>query len=479
MSPYGMVVVTPCFSAWVKRVDIRRFSMSSIPNPALKSATQLSSEAKNGVRSLRKKRRRVVRRSVRAGVRRKLVSFALVVSLLILPGPGLAARDVRALASTAVDLTTAPSRYLQPILRSLFGPRARTRLQRETLTDRAGRVARIHISPRKFVAYEGQSQNFSARPVNMAGQTIQGVRFNWEASDPGKVQIDDAGRATFLEPGRARITCRAGTAQASVPVLVRPGRRPRQSDAEWWADQQSLNEAATPTGSSGSNGTSGYGDLLAGLIDKLVPTAEAQSSWPNDFGYDELWTEPRNLVGSPLNRAVEATRIGAVLPEGSNFEFAVPIVGLGGRGLGTSLTLFYNSRVWSRRNNSLAFDAISGWPGPGFSLGFGRVVFHTTQGGGNPTGKYVLIDTDGTRRYLGTGTWMEGGIFQASDGTHITYNGNARYGGTLTYNNGTNVTITAVNNRLVPTQIFDQPDQSVPCEPSSDNDAAWRQHRAQ
>ncbi|MFY9611288.1 MAG: hypothetical protein WAU45_22100 [Blastocatellia bacterium] len=315
-----------------------------------------------------------------------------------------------------------------------------------------GRVARIQISPHRFVAYEGQSQNFSARPVNIAGQTIQGVRFSWESSDPDKVQIEDAGRATFLEPGRARITCRAGTAQASVPVLVRPGRRPRQSDAEWWADQQSLNETSAPTG---PNGSSGSGGLLAGLIDKMVPTAQAQSSWPNDFAYDELWTEPPNLVGSPPNRAVEAARIGAVLPEGSNFEFAVPIVGLGGRGLGTNLTLFYNSRVWSRRNNSLAFDAISGWPGPGFSLGFGRVVFHTTQGGGNPTGKYVLIDPDGTRRYLGTGTWMEGGIFQTSDGTQITYNGNARYGGTLTYNNGTNVTITAVNNRLVPPQIFD------------------------
>ncbi|MEK6304510.1 MAG: RHS repeat-associated core domain-containing protein [Acidobacteriota bacterium] len=378
--------------------------------------------------------------------------FGLISGLLILPGPGIAASDVRALASTAVDLTTSPIRYLQPILRSLFGLGVHSRPQRETLTDRVSRVARIRISPRRFVAYQGQSQTFGAVPANLRDQTVQGVKFSWESSDPDKVQIDDVGRATFLQPGMARITCRAGTAQASVPVLVRAGRRPRQSDAEWWADQQSLSETATPTGSSGSTGSAG---LLAGLIDKLVPTAEAQTSWPDDFGYDELWSEPRNLVGSPRNRVVEATRIGAVLPEGSNFEFAVPLVGLGGRGVGTNLTLFYNSRVWSRRNNAVAFDAISGWPGPGFSLGFGRVVFYATQGGGNPIGKYVLIDPDGTRRYLGTGTWMDGGIFQTSDGTHITYNGNARYGGTLMYKSGTFVSITAVNNRLVPTQIFD------------------------
>jgi YD repeat-containing protein len=144
-----------------------------------------------------------------------------------------------------------------------------------------------------------------------------------------------------------------------------------------------------------------------------------------------------------------------VLPEGSNSEFAVPIVGLGGRGIGTSLSLFYNSRVWSRGNNAVAFDAIAGWPGPGFSLGFGRIVFDASQGGGNPTGAYLLIDPDGTRHYLGTGTWMEGGSFQTSDGTHISYNGNARYGGTLIYKSGTFVSITPVNNRLVPTQIYD------------------------
>src|SRR6185369_16043864 len=45
--------------------------------------------------------------------------------------------------------------------------------------------------------------------------------------------------------------------------------------------------------------------------------------------------------------------------------------------------------------------------------------------------------------------------YQTSDGSHIRFTGNARYGGGLTYKDGTSVTITPVNNRLVPTQIFD------------------------
>ena len=423
-----------------------------IPDIASRSAGFRSSARATSARSFFKTLRPSLRRVISIGVRRRVVCLGLILGLLIMPGPGIAANDVRALASTAVSFTASPIRYLQPILRSLFGYGARPSRQRETLSDRVARVARIRISPRRFVAYQGQSQTFGAVPANFRDETVQGVKFSWESSDPDKVQVDAVGRATFLQPGLARIICRAGTAQASAPVLVRPGRRPRQSDLEWWADQQSLIETAAPSGSSGSTGSTG---LLAGLIDKMVSTAEAQTNWPDDFGYDELWSEPRNLVGSPRNRAVEATRTGAVLPEGSNFEFAVPIVGLGGRNVGTDVKLFYNSRVWSRRNNAVAFDAISGWPGPGFSLGFGRVVFYTTQGGGNPVGKYLLIDADGTQRYLGTGTWMEGGIFQTSDGTHITYNGNARYGGTLIYKSGTFVSIIAVNNRLVPTQMLD------------------------
>ena len=95
---------------------------------------------------------------------------------------------------------------------------------------------------------------------------------------------------------------------------------------------------------------------------------------------------------------------GSVLPEGSNFNWAVPIISLGWAGLAANLTLHYNSRVWSRRNNQVAFDAITGWPAPGFSLGFGRIVLYDLSFvGGIETYKYMLVDPDGTRHYLGSG----------------------------------------------------------------------------
>ena len=112
-----------------------------------------------------------------------------------------------------------------------------------------------------------------------------------------------------------------------------------------------------------------------------MPTAYAQTEGysNNDFLFDELYSESRNVVGSPRNLAVESTRTGTALPKGSNFNMAIPIVGLGGRGLSVSLTLNYSSRVWSPHGSAITFDAVESRPGPGFSIGFGRIIAYGDQ----------------------------------------------------------------------------------------------------
>jgi len=49
-------------------------------------------------------------------------------------------------------------------------------------------------------------------------------------------------------------------------------------------------------------------------MDKLAPTVHAQSGggYSGDFQYDEVWGEPRNPVGMPRNRVMDASRIGPV-----------------------------------------------------------------------------------------------------------------------------------------------------------------------
>jgi hypothetical protein len=144
---------------------------------------------------------------------------------------------------------------------------------------------------------------------------------------------------------------------------------------------------------------------------------------------------------------------------GSNFELPIPIVDLGGRGLATSLMAYYNSNVWGAtigQNTTYVFDPIQSWPSPGFSLGFGRVTFYdySYYDGVGLGYKYMLIDANGTRHALGIGTATGNNVLQTTDGSHITYVGDVM-SGTLHYNDGTAVTISKVNNRLLPTQITD------------------------
>jgi RHS repeat-associated protein len=117
-----------------------------------------------------------------------------------------------------------------------------------------------------------------------------------------------------------------------------------------------------------------------------------------------------------------------------------------------SLSLNYNSRIWSRHGTSaVTFNAVNTWPYLGFTLSFGRIV--TYPAGSNT--KFVLIDSDGTRHYLGSGPGGTSTTYQTNDGSHITYVGTATGGGTLYYNNGITKSVWMVNNRLLVSQIQD------------------------
>jgi len=386
-------------------------------------------------------------RSLRPGIRRKLICLALILSLLILPS-NLAFRQLPVMASTAAEFTTSVSTWASSVWRWLFGSQRPARL---TIADRIAQVSTISLSPSKRVGYQGEQVIFNALPSDFSGNTVQGVRFSWESSDPEKLQIDNSGHAALVSPGLVQVICRAGLVESRAWVLIREGQRPPQTDQQWDQDQASLSEDGSTSGTSAN--------VIDSLLEQIAPAVFAQGGSCNgaigtdnsDFGYDELWSEPRNLTGNPRNRALESTRIGTVNPEGSNFNMAIPLYGLGGRGLGAGLILHYNSRVWSRHGSAVTFNATQGWPFAGFSLGFGRIF---TYGSGSNT-KYVWIGPDGTRRYLGTGSDTTGATYETNDGSHVTFVGSKSAGGALYFNDGTKVTITVTNNRLLPTRIRD------------------------
>lgn len=184
-----------------------------------------------------------------------------------------------------------------------------------------------------------------------------------------------------------------------------------------------------------------------------------QDGWGNDNWW--MADDFGNHVGDPPGTSPDA---GA---GNGNFQFSAPIVSLPGRGMDVGLSLNYNSRVWSKAGNVMAFDAERGFPAPGWNLGFGKMMFMGTSGG------CMLIDADGTNRgYTGTVSNYNWGGYastfftgQTVDGSFIdyqcyvsTYNGVTSISGSSTLPNGTRHSFnnTSVSGKQAfPTQIWD------------------------
>ncbi|MEK6287978.1 MAG: hypothetical protein AABO57_19845, partial [Acidobacteriota bacterium] len=212
-------------------------------------------------------------------LQRRVICCAVAFNLLLWPGPSLAGLNVLNLASQALNLRWGVHSYEAFFLKGLFS-QSRSKPRRETMADRASAVARIRISPVKFVGYENEGVTFTALPTDFLERSVEGVKFTWESSNPEKLEIDDAGRAKFLQPGLARVTCRTGSASATAAVLIRPSHRPVQSDDDWRCnDQKRLDAGGNIVGALGgpqsgvASGVASAGSLLSSLLDKLMPTA--------------------------------------------------------------------------------------------------------------------------------------------------------------------------------------------------------------
>lgn len=371
---------------------------------------------------------KVKARILKVSFKRRTLCLVIIANLLMFPTPFL---GLARLAGQVLWASRAPSKVeTAPARKS----------QLNSLSDRLAAIYQIRVSPNKLVAYTSQVVGFSAVGSDAVAEAVQGPKFNWSSSDSSVISIDEAGRATMLKPGLCWITCRAGLVQQRVPVLVRPGPRPVQTMTDWIKDQNSLDQNGNVTAAGGG---------MARLIEKLAPAVEAQNG-----GYlgDYLWNYVPNLTGNPRNRMIVPTRIGAVLPESSNFNLAIPLVSLQGRGLDLNLTAYANSKMWFKNGSSIFYNPLGGFPAPGFSLGFGYIATYTSSLPPYDTA-YAFVDRDGTFRYMGHGS---SGSYQTQDGTHITFTGSASFGGTLSYTDGTQVTISIVNNNLLPTQVTDR-----------------------
>ncbi|HEX8001055.1 MAG TPA: S8 family peptidase, partial [Pyrinomonadaceae bacterium] len=168
-------------------------------------------------------------------------------------------------------------------------------------------------------------------------------------------------------------------------------------------------------------------------------------SSPNDPYYATARTRPQNETGQ------------AGVDLGSrNFNWSTPLVAMRGRaGLNLDISLYYNSLIWTKQNNSIMFNADRGTPAPGFQLGFPTLEPQYMDADENYT-SYLLVLPSGSRIQLKpTGT---ANVFESSDSSYIQLTANGtNTGGTARTADGTQYKfVMQADARMHCTQIKDR-----------------------
>src|SRR5205807_9991737 len=99
-----------------------------------------------------------------------------------------------------------------------------------------------------------------------------------------------------------------------------------------------------------------------------------------------------------------------------NFNWGLPLVSLRGRsGLDASISLYYNSLVWTKQGSAIEYNADHGTPAPGFDIGLPRLqaqYFDTNDS----AYAYIMITPSGGRvemKQVGSSN-----IYESADSTY-------------------------------------------------------------
>jgi RHS repeat-associated protein len=310
----------------------------------------------------------------------------------------------------------------------------------------------LQVQPRNFTLPLGQSIAFTAGLYDRQGAPINAGSVEWEArniTDHRRARIAPNGTFTARLPSRYRITAKAGNRKAHATVKV--------------PDGITLDSNAKPIQVTTVSALDGVG---SGPPDLPQPPIAGPGFQDVNFRRAFL---PENHLGHYVHAAaVPAAPTYLNLGSGNaNFLVSAPVLRLPGRGQDLSLTLFYNSKLWLKLPNSLTqndwsiiYDHDQGWPAPGWSFGFGKVIRMGSYG-------VALEDRDGTLHPFGgivntfPGAYSQF-VQHTVDGTMIScefqFFDNGLLNGQVAYPNGVVVEYGAPGaqgNTIYPTRITD------------------------
>jgi YD repeat-containing protein len=281
-------------------------------------------------------------------------------------------------------------------------------------------ISRIEILPGGdggITVRQGEPVNFSAIAYSAEENPVGGLRFNWTVRDAGRNRSPrNLPNGTFNAniPGSFLITAETGGYRAQVNITVEENEPltllKRILEEKAGGNQDAVKKLAGETRftseaidskrdykvknggeDASSERTSSQPSAGGAAASNTSSTIVMRPANDDGWGNDNWWMadDPGNNVGNPPGAAPDTGN--------GNFQFSAPVVALPGRGIDLSLSLNYNSRVWSKAGTQMIFDAERGFPAPGWSLGFGKMTFLGTSGG------CMLIDADGTNHGF-TGT---------------------------------------------------------------------------
>jgi RHS repeat-associated protein len=312
-------------------------------------------------------------------------------------------------------------------------------------------IRNVRIVPGSITLQRGQTAVFAALAYNADNELLSGVDFKWTSRDAGRGRQPErlvAGKFRSLNPGTFKITAKARGQEAEVTVTV-------LTSSIYPAPSSSVQQNSAQVSNEENNQlqkTRSENNLTSGKKENQVESANfvAEPNWnpTNWASYDD----PGNVVGRPPGKNFD---YGA---GSKNFLFGAPVVSLPGRGIDLSMGLTYNSRLWNKSDNEVTYDIDRGFPAPGWSLGFGKML--------DMGARSMMVEPDGTRHdFDGTittwGTTYSNFTGYTTDGTFINYNSgrgaNGIAWGQAWLPDGTHLTYGApADGAVYPTQIRDR-----------------------
>ncbi|HKV37416.1 MAG TPA: RHS repeat-associated core domain-containing protein [Pyrinomonadaceae bacterium] len=335
----------------------------------------------------------------------------------------------------------------------LQGEGSGSRKKQQKQADRDALITSLQIFPGDVTVERGERVRFSAVAYDQENNPIGGVKIKWSAKSSAqgrRVRVTPQGEFEGIAAGSFTVTAEAADKMsASVQVTVKAGPARNKGESPSGVRQVSTRDnpeigsiekkqsSSTPALSSKvrnrpeTNKTSVRKNHRSGR-NHSAATKAMPVFLDDGWGDSNYWSadDPGNTVGNPPTAPMDGG-------SGSgNHQFVAPVLGLPGRGINVTLSLVYNSRLWNKANSQINYDNDRGWPAPGFSLGFGKMLGISINSG------CMLVDADGTRHsYTGTiqfFSWGTIGTMHTTDGSFIDY----------TYQTGTNGVITSGQARL-------------------------------